>query len=241
MFRRPDRRDGRAGLDDLAAENARLAAALSEQRQAFGRLARAVWRLEDEERRRLARELHDALGQELTVLGLAVRRLPAGAARDEAAAQADRCLDAVRDLSRLLRPPVLDDLGLEAALQWLARRTREGAGLPVRTELAVGALDDPRAESLLFRVAQEAVTNAVRHAGANKAELSLRRAGDRVELTVRDDGRGFDPETLEPGIGIAGMRDRCALLGGELAVDSAPGRGTTVRASLRLSPGQGAR
>lgn len=237
MLGRRDRAERRQRLQALAEENARLTAALSAQRGEFSRLARAVWRLEDDERRRLAQELHDALGQELTVLGLAVRRLPDGEARDEAAAQADRCLAAVRDLSRLLRPPVLDDLGLDAALEWLARRTREGAGLPVRTTLEAGPLHDPRAESLIFRIAQEAVTNAVRHAGANRVDLTLCRTGDRVELTVRDDGGGFDPEAHEAGVGISGMRDRVALLGGELTIDAAPGRGACVRASLRTSRG----
>ena len=108
--------------------------------------------------------------------------------------------------------------------------------MPVRTSLEAGPLNDPRAESLIFRVAQEAVTNAVRHAEANRIELSLRRTGDRVALRVRDDGRGFDPDASEAGVGIGGMRDRLALLGGELALSSAPGRGTTVEASLRTVP-----
>lgn len=224
----------------LELENARLLESLSGIQQRFRQLARAVWRVEEDERRRLARELHDNLGQELTALRLRLERLPAGEDRDAAVAIAAQALEDVRNLSRLLRPPVLDDLGLAAALEWLARRMREDAGLPVRVTGSIDADLDDETETLLFRIAQEGLTNVVKHAEATRAEIILQRVADRLELRIRDNGRGFDAARLSSGetsagVGLAGMRDRVALFGGDLVVSSAPGRGTTVCVTISLS------
>lgn len=229
----------------LERENENLLKSLLGMQQRFRRLARAVWRVEEEERRKIARELHDNLGQELTVLRMRLERLPAGAERDAAIDIAAQALEDVRNLSRLLRPPILDDLGLDAALHWLARRMREDAGLPVKVVASMDAGLDDETETLLFRIAQEALTNVVKHAEATRAEILLQRVVDRIELRVRDNGRGFATDTQEaseaaPGVGLAGMRDRVALFGGELAVSSAPGRGTTVRATMTLPQAKGA-
>jgi two-component system sensor histidine kinase UhpB len=223
----------------LERENARLIQDVAAMHSRFRRLARAVWRVEEDERRHLARELHDNLGQVLTALRLKLERLPAGEDRDAAVEIAAQALEDVRNLSRLLRPPVLDDLGLGAALNWLARRMSEDAGLPVRV---TGSLDrrlDAETETLIFRIAQEALTNIVKHAGATRAEISFGRTGDRLELRVRDNGRGFDPKTLDvegAGVGLAGMRDRAALFGGALTISSAAGKGTVVGVTMALSP-----
>lgn len=238
MLWRTDKGAGidRARLDELRAENRRLFEELDGVQQRFRGIGMRMWRVQEDERRRLARELHDQLGQVLTALIHRLERVD-GEGRDACMELARHALDDVRELSRLLRPPVLDDLGLAAALKWLARRTRENAGLDVVVRVS-DEFDglDPDVETLLFRIAQEALTNVVKHAQASRAELRLHRAGNRIELRVRDDGRGFDPVELaardERGVGLAGMQDRAALFGGKLVVGAAPGRGTTVTAVL---------
>ncbi|MEX0900530.1 MAG: sensor histidine kinase [Gammaproteobacteria bacterium] len=218
-------------LEGLRAENTRLFADLAAMQARFQRITLRMWEIQEDERRRLARELHDELGQVLTTL---LHRLdqPGEEARLAAVGLARGALEDVRELSRLLRPPVLDDLGLGPALHWLGRRTREQTGIDV--VVVAQALDAlPQAiETLFFRIAQEAVTNAVKHATPSRVELRLNRIGDRVELRVRDDGVGFDPSTIERGIGLSGMQDRVTSFDGSLAVVSTPGRGTTVTAVL---------
>lgn len=250
MWRTLKERIGPRGAepDKIAAlerQNADLLQNLFGMQQRFRRLARAVWRVEEDERRRIARELHDNLGQALTVLRMRLERLPAGPERETAIDIAAQALEDVRNLSRLLRPPVLDDLGLEAALHWLARRMREDAGLPVKVAASMDADLDDETETLIFRIAQEALTNVVKHAEATRAEIMLERVADRIELRVRDNGRGFATDAQRAGetasgVGLAGMRDRVALFGGEFAVSSAPGRGTTICAAVALPDAKGA-
>lgn len=245
MWRRQNNTAGASeGLARVEREYARLFAELEATQRRYQGLARAVWRVQEDERRSLARELHDELGQLLTAL---IHRLDRSAddRRDSCVELAREALGRVRELARLLRPPVLDDLGLAAALSGLARQTREHAGLEVTvaTPAALGRVD-PDIETLVYRVAQEALTNAVRHAGARSAGISLERLGSQLELRVRDDGRGFDPECVRQdgaeGTGLGGMRERVALFGGALAVRSAPGSGTEIVATLALpEPGSG--
>ena len=143
-----------------------------------------------------------------------------------------------RELSRLLRPTLLDDLGLEPALQWLARTMAERTGLTIEVH---SNLDEARLpadiETLLFRITQEALTNVMRHSGAREVQILLARSGTHLRLQIRDDGQGFDPAqlTAEQGAlsaGVRGMRDRAELFGGRLEVNSACGEGTTVALSL---------
>lgn len=228
------------GLARIERDYARLFAELETTQRRYESLARAVWRVQEEERRHLARELHDELGQLLTAL---IHRLDRSAVGDRHSEVelAREALGRVRELARLLRPPVLDDLGLAAALNWLGRQTRECTGLEVAVSTpAVLARVDPDIETLVYRVAQEGLTNAVRHAGGQHATIVLERLGTQLELRVRDDGCGFDPERLRQdgneGTGLGGMRDRVALFGGTLAIRSAPGSGTEIVATLALPP-----
>lgn len=240
-----------ARVDRLARENRALFERLLVDEHRFRRLARSAWRIQEAERRRLARDLHDGLGQELTALKIRLERLaekagerseltPSLAGAVEAAA---RALADARRLSHQLRPRMLDDLGLVPALAWLARTLGEGTGFEVRFERH--GIDeerlDPEAETLFFRVAQEALSNALRHSGADGAAVELERATDgRLRLTVRDAGRGFDPASAPGGDGggLSGMRDRVELFGGRFTIDTAPGRGTAIAVELGESDGE---
>jgi two-component system, NarL family, sensor kinase len=230
-----------ARIQHLAAENERMLSELGAMQGRFRGLARSVWRVQEDERRKLARELHDGVGQNLTALRHLLERLPPGEDRDHCSELLVQILDDVRELSRLLRPPILDDLGLGPALVWLARRVRESSELLVEVdcpELDPSTLS-PELSTLVFRLAQEALHNTVRHALASRAHIRVNQAGNRLEIEIRDDGVGFDPEQLklDPercGVGIAGMRDRVELLGGDFSLRSAPDRGTIIQAGLTM-------
>jgi signal transduction histidine kinase len=230
-------------------ENERLFQRLIEGERRFRGLAKAVWRVQEDERRRLARELHDGLGQTLTALTHQLERLrrqaDGGIAPDLAARLADAvetarlALNESREMSRLLRPPVLDDLGLAAALSWLARTLGERAGLQVTLEVSgLGERLAPELETLIFRLVQESLTNVLRHAGVDRAAVSVAYGAGRVELQIADHGRGFDAaaalsgEVAASGSGLRGMRDRLELFGGRLDLRSTPGEGTTVAAAI---------
>lgn len=195
---------------------------------------------QEDERLRVAQELHDGIGQSLTALMLQIDRAARGAPEPlqtelEAAREAARALLLeVRDVAIRLRPEALDDLGLANALQALCLRITQQSGLPVALDVdpRLPALS-PEAELVIFRIAQEALTNTLRHAKASRAELTLARAQDSdgaVTLVVRDDGRGLNGS--DPGAGIQGMHERALLLGGVCRLDSPPSGGTEVR--LRL-------
>jgi signal transduction histidine kinase len=226
----------------LRAQYERLLQRLEANEREFRRLGRAVWRVQEDERRRLARELHDGLGQNLTALRHRLLRIAESAPDtlaqplEAAIALCGETLEDTRAMSRLLRPPILDDLGLEPALQWLARSVRESAGLLVEVDVEPLPPVDGDVQTLLFRVAQEALNNVVRHAGARSVLLRLVARGGRVQLQVADDGRGCDPASALAGggSGLGGMRERLRLHEGQLELHSAPGGGTRLRAVLPL-------
>jgi len=184
---------------------------------------------QEAERRLVAAEVHDQLGQTLTALSLHLQRIEM-AEEDRALLRAglDRALQDVRGIARRLRPEGLDDLGLVNALIALATTVQEQSGVPVAREIAAPLPPlEPDAELALYRIAQEAMTNAVRHADARRISLVVRARGEGVELVVADDGRGG--ATATAGGGIPGMRERARLTGATLELDSTPGRGTRVR------------
>jgi two-component system, NarL family, sensor histidine kinase UhpB len=197
--------------------------------------ARRALTAEEEERRRLAAELHDEIGQSLTALVLQLSRLADRVPEDERPAAVDArdtalgLVDEVRAIARRLRPDALDALGLAAAVTSLADRLAGRTGLPIdrAVQRDLPALT-PEAELVVYRVAQESLTNVVRHAGATRAWLALRADAEGVVLTVRDDGTGFATEDVDPG-GIRNMRERAILVGGRLTIGPPPGgRGTQV-------------
>ena len=200
---------------------------------------------QESERRRIARELHDEVGQVLSamMLGLGNLRSAMKANNSEEALghlqllqdMTERNASVVRNLSLLLRPTMLDDLGLVAALKWLAREVSRTTSLQVEVA-AVECLDALPEEhrTCVFRVVQEAVHNASRHSGARQVRISVNQQTNRLRVSVQDDGKGFDP-AQETGLGILGMQERVLHLGGVLHVDSERGRGAIVRFELPLA------
>jgi two-component system sensor histidine kinase UhpB len=197
------------------------------------------------ERLRVARELHDELGQTLTAIALRAEHAVVNGAHADAlaeiAAAAQQSVNEVRRIARELRPEALDDLGLVNALIAMCARAAPDGGPPIRREFApdLPALGAER-DFVVYRVAQEALTNAVRHAGASTIELSLAHEDGQVALRVRDDGRGI-PERLEEGVGISGMRERALLIDAQLELRGAPGQGTEVRLVLAAPAAEAAR
>lgn len=203
---------------------------------------------QETERRHLARELHDEIGQALTVVQLNLQTLLQAAESDLARLKLSESLDAVchvleqaRDIALNLRPSMLDDLGLEAALRWYVKR--QAAGNSSNYEVQVGPLEhrlDPLLETECFRVAQEALTNVARHANAHNVRVELRLEAGQLHLRVKDDGVGFDAgavrerAVLGTSLGVLSMEERASLAGGQLELKSAPGRGTEVHAWFPL-------
>lgn len=210
--------------------------------EANARLAQAeelsarLLRVQEEERKAVARELHDGVAQNLSALKLGLDRL--GKQQDEPAWQelrglAEESLKMTRNLSLVLRPSMLDDLGLEAALRWQVREWQRREGLRVDLQ-TVGPLEDLDEERRLcvFRLVQEAVQNALRHGEASEVQIQVAREPQRLLVSVQDNGRSFDP-AKEKGLGIMGMTERVQKLGGTLSIASRPGVGTVVMAELR--------
>jgi len=191
-------------------------------------LTRLLLRAQEDERRRIARELHDEAGQVLTAVKIELDL----EGRREAGEMVGRALAQVRDLSNLLRPAVLDDLGLLPALRGLCddftRRTRIDATLEA-DERPAGF--GPDVEVVIYRVVQEALTNVARHAAASSARVRLEVGEGRARLVVEDDGRGPDPE-LTPHLGLLGMRERVTALGGSLTLGGEPGAGFRLEALI---------
>jgi signal transduction histidine kinase len=228
----------------------RLLQRLEANEREFRRLARSVWRVQEDERRRIARELHDGIGQNLTALKhrlvrIGHDRLGDGltpqqhAELDAAIALCGDTLEDTRQLSRLLRPPILDDLGLEPALRWLARSQGEACGLSVAVEIETLPTLDNDVQTLLFRIAQEALNNVAKHARARHVLMRLVARGKHLQLQVADDGHGCDPQAIADGggSGLHGMRERLRLHGGRLELHSSPGNGARLRAVVPIDGG----
>ena len=196
----------------------------------------------ERERQRWARELHDETLQGLGALQVLLSSALRGS-REELTAAVRKVVEQVgteiaslRALITELRPAALDELGLVPAIETLAERTATVEGLTLETNVALGleagSRLDPETESTVYRVTQEALTNVVKHARASRVKITLVREGPNVELTVADDGVGFDSEDADGGFGLLGMRERVALVGGRLEIEATPGEGTILHAQL---------
>ena len=211
----------------------------SERRAAAGHTMQA----QEDERRHVARELHDGVGQTLTALLLQVdqvaRRVPGDTAEDleELRAAVRACLEDVRGIARGLRPEMLEDLGLPSALHALAASFARSTGLTVIRQIApeLPSIGQER-ELAAYRIAQEGLANAARHASAREVELRLERAGDGVRLSVCDDGVGLPAAEPTAAGGLRWMRERALLAGGQLRLGTPPGGGTLVELELPAAP-----
>lgn len=207
---------------------------LEHERSASSANALAV---QEGERQRIARELHDEVGQSLTAVLLGMRRTidraPAGLYDELVSLQemVRSCLDEVRMVARRLRPGVLEDLGLLSAMQALAADFTAASGVPVRVSVDEQLPPlNANSELVLYRIAQEGLTNIARHAAASQVDLDLRADGGEVRLTIQDDGIGF--RDAEEGTGIRGMRERSLLVGADLCIEGTVPSGTRLQLSL---------
>ncbi len=202
------------------------------------RAGSAALQAQEEERARVARDLHDEVNQSLTGLLLRLEAARSAAPPEleaelaETKALANQAMRELLSLARQLRPTALDDLGLAAAIAGLVERLAEGEiEATIEADGDFSDLGDD-AQLVVYRVAQEALSNAARHSGAAHVAVTLRRGPEGVALTVADDGRGFAFADSERGLGIGGMRERALLVGGELTIESRPDAGTTVRLTI---------
>ena len=245
--------DSRDHLEASLAENVRLYEELQRREALRGEFLARVINAQEEERKRIARELHDETSQTLTALAMAL----------ETAAQAPDSKEAQRRLAEMkglaqdllagvhrlifdLRPSLLDDLGLIPAVRWYAESKLEPLGLRFLTEVeGIERRLDPRVEAALFRILQEALNNIARHAKAQNVVITFTFAADRLSIEVEDDGEGFDVSEVEGatdrtrGLGLLGMRERASLLGGSLRIESQPGAGTVIQVLVPLEGGGG--
>jgi signal transduction histidine kinase len=199
---------------------------------------------QETERRSISRELHDEVGQSLGALLVEVGRLeaamPTGATPikdhvDKIKSVAETTVETVRNIALLLRPSMLDDLGLIAALEWQGREVSRRSETEVETQsVGVSETIPDEYKICIYRLVQEALNNAARHSAAKNAKVTVEQKTNKILVTVSDDGRGFDPQRVR-GLGLLGMEERVKRLGGKLTIDSKPGSGTTVRAEFPLA------
>ena len=235
-----------------AIEQAAIVAALALKRQEAARteLLQRTLQAQENERMRIARELHDETSQAISALQIALDTarlaLPQSRAKaeerlDVARAIAENLLDGVHRATADLRPTVLDDLGLRAALAWYGQTRLEPVGISMELESDERVIRLPAAvETTVFRIAQEALTNVVRHSGASNVRVSLHAGPEDLTLSIVDNGRGFDADNLDwedplyPAYGLRGMKERAEILGGTLSIVSSKGEGTSVHMWIPL-------
>lgn len=234
----------------IALENSRLYEQVQEKEYLRGKLLEHAVSAQEEERKRIARELHDETGQTLTALAVGLGGVEETIAQDPALAKRQiselkvlsmQAIDNLRQFVYDLRPSLLDDMGLVAALRWFAQQYAERSHLQVNVEI----LGDKRRlsskiETVLFRIAQEGLNNIGRHAQATMATIRLEFRTTKAVLVVRDNGRGFDADDMlrahpaRRAWGLLGIQERMTLVGGKFSIDSAPGRGTTLRVEVPI-------
>ena len=223
--------------------------ALADSRLELEKLSARILDIQEQERRSIARELHDEVGQTLEALLVELGRLAKLAPADEQAMRerisslkslAENSVKTVRDIALLLRPSMLDDLGLIPALEWQAREvSRRGEmEVEVHSQMVSEQLPD-EIKICVYRLVQEALNNAAAHASAKHARVSVREVTEKLEVEITDEGQGFDPQRMR-GMGLLGMEERVKRLGGKLKIESRAGHGTTIVAELPFEPAKSA-
>jgi signal transduction histidine kinase len=229
----------------VAIDNARLLDAVTKHERDLQRLSAQLINAQEAERKKISQELHDEMGQALTAISINLaameKELPSEFApmiRERLAETswlADQTLEQIRELSLSLRPAMLDDLGLVPTLRWYVNRYAKRLNIEVEFDAVhFEERPSPEVETVLYRVVQEVLTNVARHAQANRVRICLERMEATITALIEDNGRGFDVEqvvgreTLEGGVGLLGIRERVASLGGHFSIESRPGRGTRL-------------
>ena len=236
----------------LALSHAQLESIILDRTAELQNLSQKLLRVQDDERRKIARDLHDSTGQTLAALKISISFLQAAcpldpsalAAVSDVASLADRAIEEIRTMSYLLHPPLLDEVGFNCAAEWFIEGFAKRSGInvklhiePIRDRLPM------RIEIVLFRVLQESLTNVHRHSGASEVSVCFQRLPDKLILEIRDYGRGIPADRLdrlrqasaETGVGLAGMRERLLEMNGRLEIES-DGNGTIMRAIVPLYP-----
>lgn len=233
-------------------EKARLFEAVTQQREQLRTLTARLTEIQETERKELARELHDEMGQSLTAISMNLAAITQELSKEcglpvrdrlaEAKLLTDQTLDQIREISLNLRPSMLDDLGLAPTLRWYMNRYAARTGL--ETEFKVLNLPErlaPEVETALYRITQEGLTNVARHAQARKVSIRLEQFGKMVQVVIQDDGRGFDVDAVlyrklpDHGAGLLGIRERATLLGGDFDIQAQPGHGARLSIVIPLS------
>jgi signal transduction histidine kinase len=234
----------------LALSHAQLESVILERTVELQTLSQRLLKVQDEERRRLARDLHDSTGQTLAALKISVSFLQQNCNQDpstlgfvsEVMTLADQAIDEIRTMTYLLHPPLLDEVGFPCAAEWYVEGFAKRSGIHITLDVATDRERLPiTMEIALFRVLQESLTNVHRHSGASRASISFQRHSETAILEIRDFGRGIPAERLvrlreasaETGVGLAGMRERLNELNGKLELES-DGHGTIIRALIPL-------
>ena len=234
----------------LALSHAQLESIILERTAELQNLSQRLLKVQDEERRKLARDLHDSTGQTLAALKISISFLEEKCSQDpstlglvsEVAALADQAIEEIRTTSYLLHPPLLDEVGFRCAAEWYVQGFAQRSRINVTLDLAAAGERLPgRIETALFRILQESLTNVHRHSGAKQVSVCFQRESETAVLEIRDFGRGIPAARLaqlrevsaETGVGLAGMRERLNELKGDLEIES-DGRGTRLRAIVPL-------
>jgi signal transduction histidine kinase len=220
---------------------------LQASREQLRSLSAHLESVREEERKSMAREIHDELGQILTALKIDLSSLTEGSTEEQQlllgkvksmSELIDMAIETVKRISMELRPPILDDLGIAVALEWQAEEFSKRT--QIKCEFSSKPKDivlDPDRSTAIFRIFQEALTNVARHSNASKVKAVLTKETEKIVLTVKDNGKGIEKKQIgDPkAFGIIGMRERARFLGGEVRVNSAPGKGTSITVSIPLT------
>jgi signal transduction histidine kinase len=236
-----------AALADSERHYGQLLARSKQMQDHLRRLSHEILSAQENERKKISRDLHDRVAQTLIAINVKLAVLQrdatvniAGLKKTLAGTQRllDHSLNAVHRFARDMRPPILDDLGLAPALLSYAKEFTKRTGVPIRltTFAGIESLDSEK-RTVLYRIVQEALTNVAKHAKAGRVDVTIKKIAGTVRLDVRDDGKAFRVDrALHPGmikrLGLLGMRERAEMVGGRLCIESAPGEGTTVRADI---------
>jgi signal transduction histidine kinase len=197
--------------------------------------------VQENERKRISREIHDGLGQTLTAIKFSLesklsqmgkRKAPAGITLENIISLAGSGIEEARRVQMDLRPSILDDLGILATIGWFTREFQKVySHVSIERQIDIEETEVPdRLKTVLFRIIQEALNNTAKHSKSDLVRLILRKTADKIELSVEDNGEGFDPENIKQGLGLTSMRERAELSGGSYAIESTPGKGTRIKA-----------